>query len=331
MMKLGQQLDTVIISCYVLSVIAVAIYNSPVQKVYVSSYGPNMTFLSFITCYSNKTPHVNNTTVEPASVGVMKRRLPDVILAGCEKCGSGALFFFLTFHPDVKPVEQEIHFFDKDENYQKGLNWYKTIFPPRSQHQIGIDRSPTYWYNENVPRRIHYMDSSTKIIVIVCEPVKKAILQKPQVHFKEGTNVQTLEERVINHVTGEVDASALGVKEGMYYMHLQKWMKWFPLKQIHFVDGERLLIDPVSELQKLEAFLNITHYFNNNLIFFDSDKRHFCVNKNSTKTNRCLEDKDITHPNVDPSLKQKLANFFKPLNERFMRTIGQRFNWNVWN
>ena len=91
-------------------------------------------------------------------------RLPDVICIGAKKCGTGALQYFLNFHPDFRTFknynltdnnEEELHFFDKIENYKKGIDWYLSLFPSHLKaNQILFEKSPRYLPTTEAPKRI---------------------------------------------------------------------------------------------------------------------------------------------------------------------------------
>ena len=51
---------------------------------------------------------------------------------------------------------------------------------------------------------------------------------------------------------------------GLYALHLQKWLRYFPLKQMHFVNGDDYIKNPVAELDKVQKFLKVCVF-----LFFD--------------------------------------------------------------
>ena len=59
----------------------------------------------------------------------LERRLPSAIIIGAKKSGTGALLTFLCQHPDIVGSRKEVHFFDNDENYAKGLEFYRQQMP----------------------------------------------------------------------------------------------------------------------------------------------------------------------------------------------------------
>lgn len=44
----------------------------------------------------------------------------------------------LNLHPRIQKAAGEVHFFDRDENYIKGLNWYRNKMPNTFKGQITI-------------------------------------------------------------------------------------------------------------------------------------------------------------------------------------------------
>jgi len=61
------------------------------------------------------------------------RRLPQCLIIGVKKGGTGALLEFLNLHPDLRAPWREVHFFDKDYRYKRGLEWYRRLM--RATHE----------------------------------------------------------------------------------------------------------------------------------------------------------------------------------------------------
>lgn len=78
------------------------------------------------------------------------RRLPQAIIIGVRKCGTRALLEMLFLHPRVQKAAGEVHFFDRDENYYKGLDWYRKKMPHSFRGQITIEKSPSYFVTPEV-------------------------------------------------------------------------------------------------------------------------------------------------------------------------------------
>lgn len=82
------------------------------------------------------------------------RRLPQAIIIGVRKCGTRALLEMLYLHPRVQKAAGEVHFFDRDENYNRGLEWYRMKMPHSYHGQITIEKSPSYFVTPEVSRHL---------------------------------------------------------------------------------------------------------------------------------------------------------------------------------
>lgn len=50
----------------------------------------------------------------------------------------------------VQKAAGEVHFFDRDVNYNKGLEWYRMQMPHSYPGQITIEKSPSYFVTPEV-------------------------------------------------------------------------------------------------------------------------------------------------------------------------------------
>ena len=76
------------------------------------------------------------------------------LIIGVRKCGTRALLEMLNLHPRIQKAAGEVHFFDRDENYLKGLEWYRRKMPHSFRGQITIEKSPSYFVT---PEVIHFI------------------------------------------------------------------------------------------------------------------------------------------------------------------------------
>ena len=62
------------------------------------------------------------------------RPVPDFVLLGATKAGSTTLFRRLEQHPEVLAGgAKEPNFFSREENYAKGIGWYRSVLPQGSR------------------------------------------------------------------------------------------------------------------------------------------------------------------------------------------------------
>lgn len=258
-----------------------------------------------------------------------KRRLPQCIIIGVRKAGTRALLRFMNLHPGIQIAGAEIHFFDIDDNYSLSYDWYRKKMPYSFSDQITVEKTPAYFVEDAVPERVYEMNSSIKLILIVREPTERAISDYAQIHEKKMLrNIahETFEELVITPDTGEVNQRNVIVSRSLYHRPLDRWLKYFPLEQIHIVDGDVLVQTPWIEVSKVETFLHLEHKITKEYFYYNKTRGFYCI-KQEVRNNCLNQSKGRKHPAVDPDVVKKLHEFYRPHNEKFFRRISRRFDW----
>nr|XP_056722521.1 heparan sulfate glucosamine 3-O-sulfotransferase 4-like [Euleptes europaea] len=274
------------------------------------------------------------SAASPAAPGVAtaapeqgEKRLPQALIVGVKKGGTRALLEALRAHPDVRAVGTEPHFFDR--NYHKGLDWYREVMPPTLEGQLTMEKTPSYFVTSEAPQRIYSMAKDAKLIVVVRDPVTRAISDYTQTLSKKP-DIPTFEVLAFkNRTLGLIDASWSAIRIGIYALHLESWLQYFPLSQIHFVSGERLIEDPAGEMAKVQDFLGLKRVVTEKYFYFNQTKGFPCLKKpEDSSAPRCLgKSKGRTHPKIDPSVIQRLRKFYKPFNVMFYQMTGEDFQW----
>lgn len=121
------------------------------------------------------------------------------------------------------------------------------------------------------------------------------------------------------------------VRIGMYAKHLNKWLPYFPLEQIHFVSGEALINKPVEEVQQVERFLGLPAFISDDHFNFNATKGFPCVKRRHTDTNfRCLgATKGRPHPSLSARTLKLLNQFYARHNKLFFEMTGRDFDWST--
>ena len=211
-----------------------------------------------------------------------------------------------------------------------------TIFLSRNQMprsiegQLTMEKTPSYFITKDVPRRIYNMSKTVKLIVVVRDPVTRAISDYTQTMSKRPDMTKSFEEMAfLNNSNGLVDTSWGAIRIGVYAKHLEKWLKFFPLKQMHFVNGERLISDPAYEMARLQDFLGLKRIVTEKHFYFNETKGFPCLKKPEGSGNpHCLgKTKGRAHPKVDPQVLRRLRDFYRPFNAKFYQMTGQNFGW----
>ncbi|XP_055688624.1 heparan sulfate glucosamine 3-O-sulfotransferase 5 [Lutzomyia longipalpis] len=289
---------------------------------------------------------INHPIVVPNRVHFPKtgRRLPQALIIGVRKCGTRALLEMLYLHPRIQKAAGEVHFFDRDENYLKGLEWYRKKMPHSFRGQITIEKSPSYFVTPEVPERVRAMNASVKLLLIVREPVTRAISDYTQLRSHSATatlpqvqgttsggvapssQVSRNFEELALFPNGSVNESYRPLAISMYHLHMHRWLEVFPREQMLIVNGDQLIDDPLSQLTRIETFLGIQHRIKSNNFYFNATKGFFCL-RNETGDKCLRETKGRKHPHVDPAVISKLRRFFADHNQKFYELIGEDLGW----
>nr|XP_046272502.1 heparan sulfate glucosamine 3-O-sulfotransferase 6-like [Scatophagus argus] len=263
----------------------------------------------------------------PVSNTFGTKRFPQAIIIGVKKGGTRALLEFLRIHPDVRAVGAEPHFFDRF--YDKGLEWYRNLMPRTLDGQITMEKTPSYFVTKEAPGRVCTMNCQTKLIVVVRDPVTRAVSDYTQTLSKNPGLPSFQSLALKNSTTGLIDTTWSAVRIGLYAKHLENWLQYFPLSHFLFVSGERLVSDPAGEMGRVQDFLGLKRVISDKHFYFNQTKGFPCLKKpEGSSRPRCLgKSKGRPHPQIPTEVLQRLRDFYRPFNHHFYQMSGQDFGW----
>lgn len=212
---------------------------------------------------------------------------------------------------------------------QSSVSIPRGLMPRTLDSQITLEKTPSYFVTQEAPRRISSMSHETKLIVVVRNPVTRAISDYTQTLSKKP-DIPTFEELAFkNRSLGLVDSSWNAIRIGMYILHLENWLQYFRLSQMHFVSGERLITDPAGEMGRVQDFLGLKRIITDKHFYFNRTKGFPCLKKpESSSQPRCLgKSKGRTHVQIEQEVIEQLQEFYRPFNIKFYETVGQDFKW----
>lgn len=292
-------------------------------------------------------PHVQGLIIQQADRLQLdkKRNFPGAIIIGVKKGGTRALLSMLKVHPDVASAGGEVHFFDRNATYGRGLEWYRNRMPTTDK-KLTIEKTPAYFVIRDVPARVFKFSQTVKLILIVRDPVERAISDYTQLNVKKkARRLETPSfEKVAFDISGNVRKSASIIRVSLYDVHFKRWLDYFKRDQIHIVNGDMLIKHPAPELRKVERFLQLKPYYTDSMFVYNRTKGFYCWKKPTIKSkwSRAPPDpksspnlitvclgaaKGRKHPKVAPEAIKKLKAFFRPHMKRFYVLAGQTFNW----
>ncbi|MBD3311256.1 MAG: hypothetical protein GF349_02010 [Candidatus Magasanikbacteria bacterium] len=153
--------------------------------------------------------------------------------------------------------EKETHFFDKDYNFDKGLEYYRSFFENKEKQEGVIlgEFTPSYYRDEKCAKRIKTFFPDVKIILCLRNPVDRA-LSDYRYNKKRGAKLgqNLLEEPELN-----LDERV--VSDGFFYNHLEKFLIPFNFNNIHIILHKDIKKHPDKVLRKLYDFLGVNNDF----------------------------------------------------------------------
>lgn len=196
--------------------------------------------------------------------------------------------------------------------------------------QITIEKTPSYFVTREAPARVYKMNKKMKLIIVVRDPITRAISDYTQARSK-GRSSRSFQEMAFysNGTHRLVDTSWGALRIGLYSQHLAKWLKYFPPEQLLFVSGEALITDPAGEMARVQEFLNLDKVVRAQHFYFDRSKGFPCLRRPEIQLRpRCLgKSKGRRHPRIAPDIIAQLRDFYKPFNSKFYNMVEQNFQW----
>lgn len=188
-------------------------------------------------------------------MGVM---LPNFILAGPPKSGTTTLRILLNRHPNIYMPNRELHFFNNEENFSRGLEWYEKFFDKwKGEKAIG-GKTPGYFFHPKAPQRIKELLPNVKLIFIFRNPIDRAYS-----HYwhdvRTGEVEDPFEYVIAKEVKGEItNINRRYLEISTYIVHLKRWNRYFPISKMFFLTLEDLDIKKLREILK---FLEVEEDF----------------------------------------------------------------------
>ncbi|XP_067396453.1 heparan sulfate glucosamine 3-O-sulfotransferase 1-like [Emydura macquarii macquarii] len=255
--------------------------------------------------------------------GLLRRRLPQSIIIGVRKGGTRALLEMLTLHPQVAAARAEVHFFNVEEHYSRGLGWYRQRMPLSRPGQLTVEKTPAYFSCPRAPGRIRAMDPAVRLLLIVRDPVERLVSDYTQILHRRRARRKPYPplERLLLAGGRRLDTRHKALQRSLYARHLARWLAAFPRAQLHVVDGGGLTRRPLAELRPVERFLGLPPRLGPANFYYNRTKGFYCLRAGAGAPGRCLdESKGRPHPPLAQRLREQLCAYF-------FRLAGRVFNW----
>ena len=133
--------------------------------------------------------------------------------------------------------------------------------------------------------------------------------------------------KTVLYNTNEINTNSSQISVSMYDIHYSRWLQWFPKEQILIVNGDNLKFNPVEELTNIEKFLNIPHYFENDMFnVIVNEGRSYWYWKDTESESQPV---GLQHklPYILESTLHEVAVFLQPHASRFCQMASINVTW----
>lgn len=276
--------------------------------------------------------------------------LPNLIVIGAMKCGTTALYYYLSKHPQIKMSRRkEMMFFSHEFRWKRGVAWYRSNF--RGDEPVKGEVSPQYTeypQRTGVAERMYSVVPDAKLIYLVRDPIDRMLS-----HYVHS---------YANHTEHRDAAEALSdlqspyVTWSQYFMQLEQYLQYYPRENILVVDQSDLYHNRLSTLQRVFRFLGVDDSFEHpdfsktqNLTSIKGRNNpigvllHMILDKVShldvigpyvriiwEKRIVWTFSKPIAQPTISPKLREQLAKCFKDDVRKLRKFTGLSFeSWTL--
>ena len=193
---------------------------------------------------------------------------PNFFIVGTPKSGTTSLFHYLQEHPEVfLPELKEPHFFScpevKNTYYKTKIvdskQEYLDLYQERESYKAVGDLSSSYLFNKETPKRIHQFNPYAKIIIVLRNPVDRALSHYLMDVNLGYINVPLLE--VINNKDTFKQHYQEYIELGFYEQQIRAYTKQFPDSQIKVVLSDTLYANTAETLKDIYSFINVSTTF----------------------------------------------------------------------
>lgn len=193
--------------------------------------------------------------------------LPNFLIVGAQKAGTSWLAAALRQHPDIFVADEEVHFFDKEHNWAKGVKWYEQHFDDADDETAVGEKTPDYFWTgyegteghlPDVHENVYEVLPDAKLLVVLRDPVERAISAVNHlVRTGRLSPFVDIDEALVGDKRHLVRPHGV-VSYGFYDEHLEAYLDLFEEDQIHVEIFEELVLgDSEARLAEVFSFLGV--------------------------------------------------------------------------
>jgi len=269
---------------------------------------------------------------------------PDVLVIGSQKAGTTTVHRALAAHPGAyMPPAKDLDVFSHDPHYAAGAEIYQRAFAAAPPGALRGETSPAYLVHPRAPARIRRALPDVKLVVIVREPIARALSQYWDSRRWLAVD-RPFEDFAAPPLSTVWRAGAPGyISRGCYAVYLERYLALFPPAQICVLQFETLRRDPPAFWGPLLRFLGLppaalpamraTHnqrsVFDNPAyrMIFDRPALSRWLPPGARRLLRRGARVPFERPPLDPAVRAALLRFYAPWNRRLEALLGRSLGW----
>lgn len=198
--------------------------------------------------------------------------LPDFIIGGAGESGTSFLHQVLIQHPDIhlpRRMVPETGFFNKRQEYARGLDYYRTHFVGYTGQRLIGERTSGYLYVPESAARLHRCLPDIKLIFCLRDPVERAYSNYrftcqqglESWSFSRAIRQERRRLAALRDPRWQDAAPFAYVGRGMYHEQLSRFLEFFDRDRVLLVRSERLRDHWLEEIRGVFRFLGVDEHF----------------------------------------------------------------------
>jgi len=178
--------------------------------------------------------------------------LPNFVVIGTTKGGTTSLYEYLRTHPDIfLPTTKELRFFTVEDNWHRGIEWYKGNFETAAGETAVGEVSPCYTLYpalSGVPERMARLIPKARLVYVVRQPIERMCSHYVE-HVAYGR-----QRRPLTEALWEDPRYIYG---SCYTLQIERFLEYFPRNQLLVVTTEALRTRQEETLERIFRFLGV--------------------------------------------------------------------------
>ena len=189
-----------------------------------------------------------------------KAPIPTFIGIGYPKCATTWISDCLKSHPKIYlSSPKEIHFFDFEKNWNKGVDWYLKYFEGSDSYLARGEFTPFYIRNtQAAATRIKSLFGSVKLLVSIRNPIDRFLSQYKMTPRLFDTYGEVLNKQIFEQA---IQLLPDLLRDGNYFQGIKHYFDFFDRENIHISIKEDIDKNPANEMRKIYGFLGVNPDF----------------------------------------------------------------------